>query len=154
MSEFEDTPDELWAQVQRALDERRDPLQDSRVQELLVEAPQRLRALELLLERIPRIGVPAQPRRVRRSAAAQALVISTAAMLIFWLARGSAPGVASPRPPDERVIRFKFELTTETPEHTSSSVLTEGGITTTSRFHQDPLTLATLTSERSSTHQP
>ncbi len=154
MKELDDEPDALWHDVQRALDERRDPREDPRVLEALVLEPERLRELEILLERIGRIRVPTRPRFARRAAAIAAILISAAAFAIIWHLRETRSAMVRTPAPNERVISFEFELTSETPERRSSILLTERGVRSTCDFLADPATLSTWTNETSSTYRP
>ena len=128
----------LWELVQAALDERRDPLADARVQEQLAAEPERLEELLALRERLQLVGGAARPRRSRRVAAAAALVLAGLGLIAaaFLLRGGSgsievAHGASVPNQVAEapaeapvsdsgpasasRVLAFRAEVTHETP---------------------------------------
>jgi hypothetical protein len=75
--------DELWARVQRALDRRRDPLEDAQVRAALARDPELRGEVERLVERLGQLG--SAPARRRPAAALTGLALAAAAALGFVL---------------------------------------------------------------------
>jgi hypothetical protein len=152
------------AWVQQALDERRDPLEDERIQDAIVADPERLEELERLLARIRGLRDPARRRRLRTFLVAATLVILAALGLQRLaeradravelatgpgsatsapLERTSAPRVdagalaATARPaglPEGRVLSFEWEIVRETPEERRLTLVDAHGTTTRTEF--------------------
>ncbi|MBK8178410.1 MAG: hypothetical protein IPK67_05840 [Planctomycetes bacterium] len=124
--------------VNQALDERRDPLADERIQEAIVANPERLEELERLLARLGQLR--AQPRRTARRAlpylGAAAAVLTFCAATWHWVIApsvergghrspaqepaGLSTSVPSPRPQADsdslgRVVEFEWRITHTTP---------------------------------------
>lgn len=105
--------DELWLHVNRALDERRDPLRDEHVLDGLLEHPELCDAiaeLGLALQRSSRTSGPST-RRVAGIAAAAALLFG--ASLPLWI-EPSAP--RRDLAPPASVVHFEITLVTESPD--------------------------------------
>jgi hypothetical protein len=127
--------DPFWEQVHAALDARRDPLEDPRVQQLLAERPERLTDLAAVrsgLARVARAGRRRARRRVATAAAAVALLaVGFAAALRATHPSSSASEAGSPEvvadvgmepvtvPPIActplQVLAFRAEVTVEGP---------------------------------------
>ena len=78
----------FWERVNAALDERRDPLRDERVQMLVAEDPARLEELLALRERVATLADSRPRRRISRVAAAAVVVIAAASV---WFVENTVP---------------------------------------------------------------
>ena len=100
---------EFWERVHRALDERRDPLEDAGVQDAIAREPRLLDELFLLRARLD--ALPAARERVRFPRTAAAAVIAIALGIgAFRLLRATAvvePDIVAdtphPSPPDDAI---------------------------------------------------
>ncbi|HTF90962.1 MAG TPA: hypothetical protein VK843_21260 [Planctomycetota bacterium] len=154
MKALENDRESFWEHAQRALDERRDPRDDPRVLEAILEEPERLRELEILLARIEVLPASARKRPVRRAAVVLAILGAAAALILVCVARKEAPRARAGQSLPEQVVRFEFELTNESPGHSTRIVINDLGSKTVSNFSGDPLTMAILTTELSKPHTP
>lgn len=124
--------DPFWEAVDAALDARRDPLEDARVQQLLAERPEQLAQLAALrsgLDRVTRAG----RRRVLRRTLAAALVLAVAIPLGLRVTRPVAgvadevapittadaetepPAASGIHPLPLQVLAFRAEVTVDGP---------------------------------------
>ena len=149
--------DAAWTRVQLALDERRDPLEDERLQEWFAERPDELAALVRLESRLarlpaPRVDAPMSPTRpvARLVATVAAGVLVTAGLVALLVARGKRG--ADPLPPvaDDgtsfaaRVVDYRLSVTRDSGDR---------------RFHatramHEPLSITNTTTRGRSPAQP
>ena len=125
--------DPFWGAVDAALDARRDPLEDPRVQQLLAERPERLAQLAALRSDLAQVA-RAGRRRVALRAAAAALVLAVAiplALRVTHQGAGTQDAAAAIATADARtehasaleasveplqVLAFRAEVTVEGPQ--------------------------------------
>lgn len=136
------TPDEFWAEVQAALDARRDPLADEPIATWLGEHPDAAAECTELLARLAALqshepGLAERPRTAARWLALVAA--SLVAAFAVWTAVPRAPAPArpetAPRITEQRfdprkfhVERCTIEVVTRTPETVQTTRVTNGAI--------------------------
>ena len=129
---------QFWDAVHRALDERRDPLEDDVVQESIIANPRKMQELVDFLARLERV-LPARRRRViQEISLAFAIAASiTLALSVAWLTSGDGAPVQQSAPTLGRVVSFEWELTTETTTLESSVRLTDRDLTARAEYRGD-----------------
>ena len=124
----------FWQRVNAALDERRDPLADERVQTLVAEDPARLDELLALRERIAHLPASSPRRRISKVASLAAAVLAVGAAAWFALRRpkeqvASTPTVANAATvssdPRSCVISFEAHVVIES-DNTRSTIDFDG----------------------------
>ena len=116
----------FWEHVHAALDERRDPLADERVQLLVAEDPTRLDELLALRERVANLPASRPRRRLAKVAAVAAVVLVAATAAWFALRNrheqaATAPPVASESLASRScVISFQARVVTESADTRST----------------------------------
>jgi hypothetical protein len=125
--------DSFWEQVNAALDARRDPLEDPRVQQLLTERPERFAQLAAMRSGLARVARTGRRRVLLRTLAA-AVVLIVAVPLgprVTRQAKGTQTTTAAIATPDTgrehaaaleapvaalQVLAFRAEVTVEGPQ--------------------------------------
>ena len=123
--------DDFFEQVNLALDDRRDPIDDVRVRAWLIEHPEDFEALERLrttLDHLASTSHPRTPDLIRRVASIAALVVATASVsLLAWKGVRTEP-VGSPQAA-AHIYHFRISVVTETPTGRTVTTSTPSGRT-------------------------
>ena len=123
--------DNFFEQVNLALDERRDPIDDARVRSWLVEHPEDLETLERLRRILDGLAEPSRTRKrgiVRRVASILVLAAATLA-IVLWV-QGSHSEAPSDTPEAAaHIFHYRLSVETETPTRRTVRTATPSGRT-------------------------
>jgi len=159
---------EFWERVNLALDDRRDPLEDSGVQDAIASEPRLLDELLLLRSRLDALPVTRERGRFLRTAAAAVVAIALG-IAAFRLVRApstdepdivaNSPHMPSTSSPDvaiampsaaiakNEILDFELSITTERPGERDTVVIDRSGTRRTRELIGDALEHSTLVTE-------
>lgn len=103
--------DEFWDHVNAALDERRDPFADPRVQRAVLEQSELLFELERLDRRLTFAGSPARRGSLALTLTAAALLVAIGAWALRPERRAESARVAESPVPSARVLSSRISFT-------------------------------------------
>ncbi|MCC6407459.1 MAG: hypothetical protein IT453_09845 [Planctomycetes bacterium] len=149
------TDTEFWNAVNAALDERRDPLADERVQDELAEHPERLDELLVLQRRLPLLSRAPERRRVTPFVVAAAgLLALGVGLAVAWIRGASEPQASIMQPHDPGdIVDFRLEVVRQRGGLSSSVIVDPHGVRADSAALGDDA-VAYFSIERSRGNQP
>jgi hypothetical protein len=148
-------PTDFWARVHLVLDDRRDPLEDSGVQDAIAVEPELLDELMLLRARLRALPVQHARPRILLATAAAAVAIAAGA-IAYYVSRTSASTaahVAQLATPthasfaQSEILDFELSISTERPGARDTVIIDRSGTRRTRERDADALEHSILTTE-------